>query len=52
MINLIKQPIDCKAALKQSIKDDMEIVMIAFNHLMDTRKSKCDRVVNKIALYK
>lgn len=45
-INLIKQPTDCKAALKQSIKDDMEIVMIAFNQLMDTRKNKCDKLVN------
>lgn len=47
MINLIKQPIECKAALRQSIKDDMEIVMIAFNHLMDTRK-KSKVNINKV----
>lgn len=47
MINLIKQPIECKAALKQSIKDDMEIVMIAFNQLMDGRK-KSKININKV----
>ena len=40
MINLMKQPIDNKAALKQSIKDDMEVWRIAFNQLMSNNKKK------------
>lgn len=46
-INLMKQPIDCKAALKQSIKDDMEIWMIAFSQLMDRKKNN-KRNINKV----
>lgn len=44
MIN--QSPEDIKAALRQAVKDDMEIWMIAFNQLLDNRKSKCEKNVN------
>lgn len=44
---MIKQtPEDIKAALRQAVKEDMEIWMIAFNQLLDSRKSKCEQNVN------
>lgn len=43
--NLLKQPLDHKAALKQSIMDDMEIWNILFNQLMENRSINCKGIV-------
>ena len=43
---MIKQTPEDKAALRQAVKEDMEIWMIAFNQLLDSRKSRCVQNVN------
>ena len=47
---MIKQsPEDIKAALRQAVKDDMEIWTIAFNQLLDSKKSKSEKHnINKL----